>query len=687
MSQKTHNSIPWKQWGKVALLVILSLGVAALGLAGGLVYFFSQDLPELNKLKHYEPSQATRIFSDDHRVIGTFYIEKRVFVPLSEIPPDMFHAILAVEDARFYEHKGFDPLRIAGAFIRNLRGLKVRQGASTITQQITRALFLTPEKTITRKIKEILLARKIESVLTKDEILELYLNQIYFGEGAYGVAIAARTYFGKDIKDITLGEAAYIAGLPKGPNNYSPYEHLEAGITRQHVVLRRMREEAYITQAQYNKAINNEPVFREKSIGEENVAPYFNEYLRQYLITRYGADLIYKGGYTVDTPINIEMQKAAEIALQKGLQDITARQKYKRKLGKGYTYGPPVEGALIALDPVTGSIKAMVGGYDFRRSEFNRAIQSRRQPGSAFKPMIFGAALERGFTPASIVIDNPVIFENSDDGKIWKPENYSNKFYGPVSLRDALTYSRNLATINLLEQIGVSPVIDFSTRLGIRSPLTHDLTLALGSSGVSLLEMTSAYGVFANKGLRVKPSFFINIKDHTQKILAQREIVPVQAISEETAFVVTSMLMDVIQRGTAAKANFITRPVAGKTGTTNNFIDAWFIGYTPNLVVGVWIGFDEKQTLGDGESGGSAALPIWIDFMKDVLPMIPEVSFPTPQNVVYAKIDPESGLLMPNSEEKGKIEVFVKGTEPKTYKIDVPRPSQFFELDAEGEDL
>jgi len=684
MAKKTLNKALWKRWGGIALLVIFSLGVAVCGLAGGVLYYFSQDLPELNKLKHYEPSQATRVFSDDHRVIGQFYIEKRVFVPLAQMPTEMFQAILAVEDARFYEHKGFDLFRIFGAFLKNLKGLQVRQGASTITQQITRALFLTPEKTFARKVKEILLARKIESVLTKDQILELYLNQIYFGEGAYGVAIAARTYFGKEIKDVDLGEAAFIAGLPKGPSNYSPYEHLTAAINRQRVVLRRMREEGYITQTQYDRAYEQNLVFKGKSVGEENIAPYYTEYLRQYLITRYGDDLVYKGGLSIDTPLNIEMQFAAESALQKGLEDLNTRQGYKKKSG----YGPPVEGAVIVLDPITGSVKAMVGGYDFRRSEFNRALQSRRQPGSAFKPIVFGTAIERGFTAASIVVDNPVIFENAGGGKIWKPENYSNKFYGPISLREALTYSRNLATINLLEQVGVSPVIEFATRLGIRSPLTHDLSLALGSSGVSLLELTSAYSVFANRGLRIRPTFFIDIKDHTQKILAQREIVPVQAISEETAFVVTNMLIDVIKRGTASKANFIDRPIAGKTGTTNDFIDAWFIGYTPNLVVGVWVGFDEKRALGDQESGGSAALPIWIDFMKEILPHIAPLPFPTPEKIIYARIDPSSGLLMkPSSEENGKMEVFVKGTEPKQFKVDVPRPSQFFKFDEEAENL
>jgi penicillin-binding protein 1A len=600
------------------------------------------------------------------------------------MPKEMFQAILAVEDARFYEHKGFDTFRIIGAFIKNLEGLEVRQGASTITQQLTRALFLTPEKTVSRKVKEILLARKIESVMTKDQILELYLNQIYFGEGAYGVEVAARTYFGKEIQHINLGEAAFLAGLPKGPNNYSPYEHLTRAIDRQRVVLKRMRIEGYITQTQYNNTYKEKLFFKERDIGE-NIAPYFNEYIRKYLINRYGADLVYKGGMTVDTSLNIEMQQTAEAALRKGLIALDQRQKYRKRHRSGS--GPPVEGAIIVLDPTDGSVKAMVGGYDFRRSEFNRALQARRQPGSAFKPIIFGTAIERGFTPASIVVDNPVIFENAGGGKIWKPENYSNKFYGPISLREALTHSRNLATINLLEQIGIAPAIEFATRLGITSRLTRDLSLALGSSGVSLLEITSAYSVFANLGQRVRPNFYISIKDHTGRSLAEREIVAKKAISPETAFLVTSMLVDVIQKGTARSASFIDRPIAGKTGTTNDFIDAWFIGYTPNLVVGVWVGFDHKQTLGEGESGGTAALPIWIDFMKEILPKTPVMPFPIPENIVRARVDPASGLLMPPGEEEGVMEVFVKGTEPKKYRVEVPSSDQFLRLDEQADSL
>ncbi|MEK7702661.1 MAG: PBP1A family penicillin-binding protein [Nitrospirota bacterium] len=680
MVNQSAKIAPWRRWGKILLLMFVLLGVAASGLAGGILYYFSKDLPDLNKLKNYEPSQATRVFSDDRRIIGEFYIEKRVFVLLSEMPKEMFQAILAVEDARFYEHKGFDPFRIVGAFLRNLQGLEVRQGASTITQQLTRALFLTPEKTISRKVREILLARKIESVLTKDEILELYLNQIYFGEGAYGVQVAAQTYFGKELKEITLGEAAFLAGLPKGPNNYSPYEHRQKAINRQRVVLKRMRAEGYITQTQYNQAYRQELAFKERSLGE-NVAPYYNEHIRKYLIGRYGADLVYKGGLNVETPLNVEMQIAAENALQKGLSDLTERQNYKISTRKGSPGAPPVEGAVIVLDPVSGSVKAMVGGYDFRRSEFNRALQARRQPGSAFKPVLFGAAIERGFTPASIVIDNPVIFENVEEGKIWKPENYANRFYGPISMREALTHSRNLAAINLLEQVGIAPVVSFAERLGIKSKLTRDLSLALGTSGVSLIELTAAYAVFANQGVKVRPTFYVSIKDHDNGLLAKREIVATQAISNETAFVVTSMLIDVIQKGTARSASFIDRPVAGKTGTTNDFVDAWFVGYTPNLVVGVWVGFDEKQTLGNGESGGSAALPIWIDFMKEILPRVPSVPFAVPENITYANIDPPSGLLMPSGEEGGKMEVFVKGTEPKKYRIDAPKPGDFFELD------
>jgi len=771
------------RWLKWLLLSFLSLVLLAAVSIGGIIWYFSRDLPSLESLGSYEPSQATRIYSDDNRIIGQFYIEKRVFVPLSKMPKELIQAILAVEDSRFYEHGGFDYIRMIKAFLTNLESGRIRQGASTITQQLTRSLFLTPERTMKRKFKEILLARKMEMMLTKDEILEIYLNQIYFGHGAYGVQVAARTYFGKDASDLNLAEAAFLAGLPKAPNDHSPYRYPQKAKARQGVVLRRMVDEKFITEEQYHKAYQQD-LFFQKLVPEEELALHFMEHIRQYLIAKYGDDAVYKGGLNVYTTLNIDMQRSANRAVKTGLRELDKRQGYRgpigkfdpaaepaevamaapavgeildghvtqvsdrdgvafiqvggitgkmlmedmawgaRRLkgphlpedlqiiekpkasdivkvhdlikvkvkkvgadGKGYLFSleqdPIVESAFIAIDPATGAVKAMVGGYDFKRSEFNRAIAAKRQPGSAFKPIIYATAIERGLTPATLVVDNPVVYTDEELDKVWKPENYEEKFYGPITLREALTYSRNLATVRLLEQIGVRNVIDFARRVGIQSPLTRDLSLALGSSGVTLIELTSAYSVFANQGVRVDPALIVSVSDHNGRVLEHRELAPQQVVSKETAYVVTNMMEDVIQRGTARKAKSLGRPLAGKTGTTNEFTDAWFIGFSPNIVAGVWVGFDDNRTLGDREAGASAALPIWMTFMQETLSRFPVTPFSIPDNIVYAKIDPHTGLLAPPDEEKGVVEIFVKGTEPKDYKVDTPTPTQFFKLDEE----
>jgi penicillin-binding protein 1A len=771
------------RWLKWLLLSFLSLVLLAAFSVGGTLWYFSRDLPSLESLGSYEPSQATRIYSDDNRVIGQFYIEKRVFVPLSRMPKELIQAILAVEDSRFYEHSGFDYIRIIKAFLTNIENMKIRQGASTITQQLTRSLFLTPERTMKRKLKEILLARKMEMMLTKDEILEIYLNQIYFGHGAYGVQVAARTYFGKDVSELNLAEVAFLSGLPKAPNDYSPYRYPQKAKTRQGVVLRRMVDEKFITEEQYRKAYEQD-LFFQKMVPDEELALHFLEHIRQYLIAKYGDDAVYKGGLNVYTTLNIDMQRTANRAVKTGLRELDKRQGYRGPLGKyeesaeateiavpplvmgeileghvtqvsdkeGYAlvqaggvtgkmlmeemaWGarrlkgsrlpedlhaiekpkvsdivkahdlikvkvkkagsegrgtffsleqePVVEGALVAIDPATGAVKALVGGYDFKRSEFNRAIVAKRQPGSAFKPIIYATAIERGLTPASMVLDNPVVYTNEELDKVWKPENYEEKFYGLITLREALTYSRNLATVRLLEQVGVRNVIEFAQRVGIQSPLTRDLSLALGSSGVTLTEMTSAYAVFANQGVRVEPTLIISVSDHNGRVLEHRELAPQQVLSKETAYVVTNMMEDVIERGTARRAKSLGRPLAGKTGTTNEFTDAWFIGFAPNLVAGVWVGFDDNRSLGDREAGGSAALPIWMTFMQESLSRFPIAPFSIPDNIVYAKIDPQTGLLSPPGEEKGVVEIFVRGTEPKEYKVESPTPTQFFKLDEE----
>ncbi|MFY9270573.1 MAG: PBP1A family penicillin-binding protein [Candidatus Manganitrophaceae bacterium] len=781
----------WLKWVFLSLAFLLLL---AIGGISGVVWYFSRDLPSLESLGSYEPSQATRIYSDDNRLIGQFYIEKRVFVPLSKMPKELIQAILAVEDARFYEHRGFDYLRIIKAFITNVEKMKIRQGASTITQQLTRSLFLSSERTMKRKLKEILLARKMEMMLTKDEILEIYLNQIYLGHGAYGVQVAARTYFGKDVGDLNLAESSFLMGLPKAPNDYSPYRNPQKAKTRQGVVLKRMLEEGFINAEQYRKAYEQD-LFFQKQAPEEDLALYFLEQVRQYLVAKYGDDAVYKGGLNVYTTLNIEMQRSAGRTLKNGLRELDKRQGYRGPIGKweetvqpakvatpalsvgdfsegrviqvsdregfalvqvgemtgkllmeemawaakrlkgsrlpddlqiiqkpkvsdilkvndlikvtvkkspadglengGATRGkggglalsleqePIVEGALVAIDPATGGVKALVGGYDFKRSEFNRVSAARRQPGSAFKPIIYATAIERGLTPATMVLDNPVVYEDTELDKVWKPENYEEKFYGPISLREALTHSRNLATVRLLEQVGVRNVIEFAQRVGIQSPLTRDLSLALGSSGVTLMEMTSAYAVFANQGVRVPPTLIISVTDHNGQVLEHRELALQSVVSKETAYIVTNMMEDVIQRGTARRAKSMGWSLAGKTGTTNEFTDAWFIGFSPHLATGVWVGFDDNRSLGDREAGASAALPVWMGFMQESLPRFPSSPFTIPDNIVYAKINPRTGLLVPSGEEKGVVEIFAKGTEPKEYQVDTPTPTQFFKLDEE----
>ncbi len=759
-------------WVLMASLVLTSLGV------GGMLLYFSQDLPSIATLKKYEPSQATRVYARDKRIIGQFFIERRVFVPLSKMPKPLLHAILSIEDARFYEHGGFDAIRMVRAALKNLEKRRFSEGASTITQQVARSLFLTPERTLTRKVRELLLAYRMEQMLKKDEILEIYLNQIYFGHGAYGVQAASRTYFGKDVGKLSLAEAAFMAGLPKSPNAYSPYHNPDKVKVRQGVVLKRMVDEGFITEKQYHAAYRQDLLFQ-KLHSDEDLAPHFLEQVRQDLIAKYGYNTLYKGGLNVYTTLDVGMQRIANRAIQAGLRDLDKRQGYRgaagqyaekddaaagavqasgrptlgkvtdgriiqvggdfavvqvgevrgkillddmrwagRQLRKGrltvleeprasqivkvndlvrvqpkrgdgaffsLEQEPVVEGALVAISPDTGEVLAMVGGHDFERSEYNRAVTSRRQPGSAFKPLIYATAIERGLTPATVVVDNPLIYNNRALNRVWKPENYEGKFYGPIRLREALTHSRNLATIRLLSQVGINPVIQFSHRVGIQSRLTRDLSLALGTSEVSLLELSSAYGVFASQGERTDPIFVTAVRDQKGNILEKRKSHPKQVISRATAYVITNMLEDVIRRGTGRKAAVIGKPLAGKTGTTNEFTDAWFVGFSPDLVVGVWVGFDDRRSLGNKESGAAAALPIWTSFMQEALARLPTAHFSIPDNIVYAKIDPETGLLAPPEDETGIVELFVKGTEPTSYSTDLPpAPEQFFELEEES---
>ncbi len=764
-------------WWKITLLVLGVLTVLVVGSAVGAFWYLSQDLPALDSLQEYQPSLVSRVYSDDRQVIGQYYIERRLLTPLADIPQSLTQAVIAVEDARFFEHPGLDLIGILRATLTNLRRGGRVEGASTITQQLARSLFLSPERTFVRKFKELILAYKIEVILSKEQILEMYLNQIYFGQGAYGVAAASQTYFGKDPGALNLAESALLAGLPKSPNNYSPYKYPERAKKRQEHVLARMEEGGFVTAAEQQEAAAQLLSFRRP--GSEQIAPYFIENARQHLVAKYGETMVYKGGLEVFTTLNTEMQKAAERAIHNGLHQLDKRQGWRgpldhkeittlidkaasppvatpqegdllqgvvTKVGKdhvlvlaGSTEGrlafddmawarrrlkgrdltkdvtvlpstkqvlkpgdvievavkkvgrdgvqfrleqtPVVEGALVAIDPRTGAIRAMVGGYDFGRSEYNRAVIAHRQAGSAFKPLIYATALNQGSSPSTVVVDAPVVYEEVDSEKIWKPDNYEKRFFGVISLREALIHSRNLATVRLLEKVGIRPVVEFSKSIGITSPLNQDLSLALGSSSVGLLELTSAYGVFANQGIRLDPYSIATVQDANGHALEQTLFEPRQALSKETAYLITNMLEDVIQRGTGQSAKSLGRPIAGKTGTTNDYTDAWFIGYTPNLAVGVWVGFDDIRTLGETESGAHAALPIWIEFMTEALKKVQVMPFEIPDDIQFVRVDPSTGLLAADQGDRAVVELFSKGTEPTQsapVRID---PTDFYKLD------
>ena len=773
---------PRRRWRWWQMLLLAGVGCAFAGAAAvaGVLWHFSQDLPSLDSLENYQPSLITTVYSDDRRPIGQFFIERRILTPLTGIPKTLTQAVIATEDARFFEHPGLDYVGMLRAAWTNLRhGGKKVEGASTITQQLARSLFLSSERSYERKIREVILAYKMETVSGKEKILETYLNQIYFGQGAYGVAAAAQSYFGKDIKVLTLAESAFLAGLPKSPSKYSPFTAYDKAKKRQEHVLSRMEEEGFITAPERETAAREVMNFHRS--GSEHLAPYFVEYIRQLLVAKYGEEMVYKGGLQVYTTLNLEMQKAAEAAFLAGVRELDKREGWRgprrtidvdsfrpsdlahsdqplkpgdvsegvvlkvgkdhyviqlgvftaklsfddmawakrqlkgpdpavdfvvnpnlkallkpgdvievgvKKLGRDgvqllLEQTPIVEGGLIAIDPSVGAIRAMVGGYDFARSEYNRAVQAHRQPGSAFKPLIYATAMSQGLSPATQILDAPVVYEQQEEDKTWKPENYGRKFHGMVSLRDALAQSHNLATVRLLDKVGVKNVIEFSRSVGVTSPLPADLSLGLGTSSVGLMELTSIYGVFLNQGSRVDPFAVKLVKDNAGQTLEVMESQPREVITKETAYLITNMMEDVVQKGTGQAAKTLGRPIAGKTGTTNDYINAWFIGGTPNLVTGVYVGFDDRRSLGESETGARAALPIWINFMKEALKQLPVVPFEIPDGVTFVKIDTSTGLLESDQEEgqKSTVELFAKGSEPTQAVQRRLDPTDFYKLD------
>ena len=790
---------------KKIIKVIIWLSVAAvvvsLGIGGGLYYLWSSSLPYIGSLKDYNPPIITEFYSSDGEVIGRFWKEKRIVLPIDQIPRNLINAFVAAEDDQFFEHKGVDYLGIIRAIVKNQLAGRKKQGASTITQQVARLMLLkSQEKKYRRKVREIILSLQIEKHFSKEQILYLYLNEIYLGSGAYGVESAARTYFNKSVSELNLAECAMLGGLYQAPSKYSPINNFEKAKIRQKYTLNQMLEEGFINEDQWKEAIDTEIIVNENR-EEENTfekCPYFSEYIRRYVEKQYGKDLLYNGGLKVYTTVNLGMQKEAVAALQKGLRELDKREGYRgplksvlpeeyeriiqetdeklesdppakdmiiegivdevddeaeqasvligslkcllpiknmewarkpdpevvyyasdaklEKISKTLKRGdiilcrldkpaeaaddtddaektfdwtisleqqPRVQGAVFSMENQTGKVRAMVGGYDFNLSQYDRANQSKRQPGSAFKPIIYAAALDNGMTPADIILDTPYISTLNPDEEIWRPKNYKKTFYGPTLFRNSLIQSLNVITVKILKKIGVRTVIDYARRMGIESELSPDLSLALGTSGVSLSEITKTYSAFANNGMLSEPYYIERIEDREGLIIEENHPVQREAIPQDTAYVITDILRGVIMEGTGQRARALNRPAAGKTGTTDSLWDAWFIGFTPELVTGVWVGYDDLAPMGKGETGSRAASPIWLYFMSEALKGKPVQDFIAPDSVVFAKIDNETGLLASPYSKKTVFQSFKKGTEPTEYapRPEAPKSGNFSEFD------
>ena len=654
-----NNNSQYINKKNVAILVILAGGVF-FGVLAGAFLALTHDLPQILSLETFRPSSVTRIYSADNVLLAELFVEKRDPVPLKAIPEDLKKALIATEDRKFYQHSGVDLKGILRAVISDIRARKFVEGASTITQQLAKTLFLTSRKTVLRKIKEAFLAFQLERRYTKDEILELYLNQVYFGSGAYGVESAARIFFGKPAKDLTLAQCALIAALPKSPSRYSPLIDKDLAIKRRNIVLKQMKDTGIICEAAFTQA-KQEQIYPVKQNNNLVKAPYFVDYIKNFLETTLGASSLYKGGLTVYTTLDFNLQKAAEHAAANGLLALENRMKAQK------IKNPAPECALISLDVQSGGILAMIGGKNFDKSPFNRATSARRQPGSAFKPIVYAYAIEHNFPQSKLILDAPVSFKIATR-RHWRPENFSGNYKGEITLRMALSLSQNIPAIRLIETLGPSSVARFGYTLGIESPLYPNLSLALGTSEVTLINLTAAYSVFPNKGELIRPYGVMEVVDQSGRLVFRVKPLKKVAMSRAGAAIMTDMLKGVIQEGTGKKARKVTRPVAGKTGTTNGYKDALFIGFSPSIATGVWVGQDVFVTIGKRETGAKAALPIWIEFMTKALDRKPFQYFDMPDDLIKVRMDPVTGLLA-SDDSPGAVEaLFKKGTEPKRFK-------------------
>jgi len=632
------------------------------------VRWLKTDLPLIEALERYEHSTVSKVYDINDNVVYEFYEEKRFPVPLKKVPPCFVDAFISMEDRRFRKHWGVNVYAVARAAFVNLRAKRIVLGASTITQQLARNLFLTREKSIIRKLKEAILAVEIERVYSKDEILEMYLNQIYFGNGVYGIEAASGLYFGKKISDLKLEEIATLVSIPKSPLIYSPYNNPDLAKKRRNLVLDVMASCGVISTDE-DEFAKSEPMIIQPKALRPNEAPYFIEEVRKELETRFGSEFLYRGGISIYTTLDLDLQRIANRVVEEGIEKLEERFRLDVKkenfvLDTLMEAIPYLQGALVALDVSSGYLKALVGGRDFVHSQFNRAIQAQRQAGSSFKPFVFTAAIDNGFTPSYQILDAPIVVEVSDT--IWRPTNYDEKFKGLMSLRRGLALSRNLVAIRLIRSVGVHTVAEYAKRMGIESQLLDVYSLALGSCEVNLLELVNGYETIANYGVKVRPTMILRVVDKDGKIIYQSETMREKVLSPQIAYIMTNMMESVFNYGTAwsARANGFTRPAAGKTGTTNDFTDAWFIGYIPSLICGVWVGFDERKEIAEHAVGAKVALPIWTEFMKETLEDKPVEHFVVPPGIVKRKICKQTGLLATESCPKVTEEIFIAGTQP-----------------------
>ena len=757
-------------------IVILFFIAAFLGIVSGVLFAYAGDLPGVSALDDYAPSTISRVYGARGEIVGEFAIQRREVIPYEAISPKLRQAILAAEDSEFEQHFGLSIPRILVTLFKDIIERRKAAGASTLTQQLTRKLFLTDEKTWERKIKEAILAIQIEKRYTKREIFTFYCNQMYFGHGVYGVEAASRLYFGKSAKDLSLEEAALIAGILQGNVRQSPYVNRDAALRRRNYTLSRMAEVGYITDAEAEAAKKKPIVVRDDPPSQAySVAPYFLEEVRKELESRYGAKQLYENGLSVQTALDLNLQEAANRALDEGLRRVDKRRGFRKarrnvlqegqaidavrqprwdrsmhagdvvpavvtavdatsiqgRVGnmrvtidrKGFAWTgktspaqlvtrgdlievrlsapkdtgasankdkkeaaendiafsneegtvatgtleqtPAVEGAALAIDNRTGQIKMMVGGFSFDRSKFNRATQAYRQVGSGFKPIVYTAAIDRGYTPVTILMDTPTSFNNGAGQPPYAPMNYDRQFEGPVTLRHAIEQSRNVPAVRVMEQLGPTQVIAYARRLGLESPIPPFLAVALGAAEATLLEMTSAYSVFPNQGVRMRPYSVLKVTDRAANVLEENRPEPRDAIRADTAYVMTNLLRGVVQRGTGAKAASLKWMIGGKTGTTDDYTDAWFIGFDPDITIGVWIGYDQKRTMGPGGTGSDTALPIWMEIMKAWIGKRTEApTFEAPGNIVFMSVDRHSGDAALEGLPGAITEAFISGTQP-----------------------